>query len=620
MGTRETRIGANRHPIFNFQFSIFNLHFFLCLLPLLLLAGCKGCRESAPIARDESAEEAVSRQNQEELLSLAIDNLNRLEEFNSPDLFNQLIERLDPRNQPKPGQADAHFDPLLASWPEPEMLRQVVDRINQWALAQQPPAGWKVDPMVATLPKLLRDLPQVKDLDRMEFSRFDGYALQEAVWLRDISHWARGDVMDDLERAKRLFDWTVRNVQLEPDDRTWIPQFPWETLLFGRGTAAERAWVFILLLRQLNIDAAVLAVDEGRGAGDKEQETKTAPDRARRPWCVGVLIEGNVYLFDPLLGLPIPAPNGVTHSADGELAIQPATLAQVIADGKLLRRLDVDETHVYGMNASELKRVTALLEASPPYLAQRMKLLESRLAGTQKMVLTTSPASDARRWKDAKHIADAGLWLRPYGTLQVRTHLNRPAVLARLKDMLPLYMVYEESVVLRHRDEREEDRRQSETQNLTHAGALGRGRVLQLKGKFLGDDGAMRFYQIARPSNQYLALSSIAPEEKLVKFWGKQDASYWSGLVAYQLAYQRKKRNYDAAIDYFFNRTLLAYPDGPWINGARYNLARCYEASGQTQKAILQYGIDAASPGYLGDRLRAKWLGEEGEGHKAQHK
>ena len=174
--------------------------------------------------------------------------------------------------------------------------------------------------------------------------------MQEAVWLHNISRWARGDAIDDLERAKSLFDWTVRNIQLEPDDPNRIPRFPWETLLYGQGTASERAWVFILLLRQLDIDAAVLAVDEGRGARDEGREEKgekrgekgegkdnknaPGPEKATenkknapgprsggekaeknlQPWCVGVLIEGNVYLFDPLLGLPIPAPNGVTRA------------------------------------------------------------------------------------------------------------------------------------------------------------------------------------------------------------------------------------------------------------------------------------------------------------------
>ncbi len=300
------------------------------------------------------------------------------------------------------------------------MLRQSVDRLNQWIPTQPPPAGWKLDPMLSKLSKPMADLPQIKNLDRLEFSSFDGFALQEAVWLRDIARWAKGDVIDDLERTKNIFDWTVRNVQIEYESPNWIPRFPWETLWFGRGTAAERAWVFILLLRQLDIDAAVLLIEEGQeatgaersekaetkqGAGTKKgtetkkekgenPQGKNAPEsqpavekkktaKTLRSWCVGVLIDGNVYLFDPLLGLPIPAPQGVSLAADGQLAVQPATLAQVAADDQLLRRLDADATHAYGVKASQLARVTAMFEASPPYLARRMTMLESQLTGAK---------------------------------------------------------------------------------------------------------------------------------------------------------------------------------------------------------------------------------------------
>ena len=62
---------------------------------------------------------------------------------------------------------------------------------------------------------------------------------------------------------------------------------------------------------------------------------------------------------------------------------------------------------------------------------------------------------------------------------------------------------------------------------------LRRGRVLYLKGKFLGDDGAIHYYQMARPSQAELAASSAHPLEKLVYLRGKQDASYWLGLIAY---------------------------------------------------------------------------------------
>jgi len=578
------------------------LRLFFCLLLLPLLIGCGGSHDSAttPTAGDQEGP-AVSSQYREELLTYAIDNLDRLDEFGSANVLPQILHRLNELNQPKPEGSGRPFDPLLVVWPETEMLRQIVDRLNQWIRPQRPSADWEPDPMVAALPKPLAGLPQVRNLGQMEFTRFDGYALQEAAWLRDVSLWARGDVLDDLERAKSLFDWTVRNIQIEPDAPERIPLFPWETLLFGRGTATERAWVFMLLLRQLDIDAALLTVDEGRGergegrglgtsvpSGPSGPGKPGAPgetaDDPPRPWCVGVLIEGKVYLFDPLLGLPIPAPKGVARDETGQLTIRPATLAEVRSDNKLLGRMNVGQSRVYGVQASDLGGVTALLEASPPYLARCMKMLESRLAGDRKMVLTTSPSANARRWREAAGLADVRLWQHPFQTLLRRSNLDRRQVQARLLAMLQFHVI--------------------------PAAPLSRGRVLYLKGRLVGDDGAMHFYQAARPSNAELRASSVDPIEKLMLLRGKQDATYWCGLIAYQ------RGDYDAAVDYLMKRTLEAYPDGPWTGGARYNLARAYEASGRTERAILMYGIDASSPGYLGNLLRAKWLREESESEK----
>jgi hypothetical protein len=435
------------------------------------------------------------------------------------------------------------------------------------------------------------DLPALKALRRTEFSRFDGYALQEAVWLRDITRWGQGEAAESLERAKSLFDWTVRNIQLEASSPRQIPQFPWETLLFGRGTASDRAWVFILLCRQAGIDAAILDPEEEPGAGHEAQARTAAAAKdkgakqeslpglappAQRPWCVAVLVEGQAYLFDPLLGLPIPAPDGVKFDEAGQLVIQPATLAQAADDEKVLRQLDADKTHVYGVKARELKRVVVMLEASPSYLARRMKLLETHLAGEQKMVLSSSPSAEAVRWKALAHVAEVRLWSEPFETLERRSHLDRRSVQAQLALLLPFYGI--------------------------PSAPLRRGRVLHLKGKFVGDDGAIHYYQLARPSNAELSASSAHPMEKFVFLRGKQDASYWSGLIAYQRA------NYVAAADYFARRTLELTPDSPWTEGARYNLARTFEAAGDTERAILMYASSAGSRGYPGALLRAEWL------------
>jgi TolA-binding protein len=83
----------------------------------------------------------------------------------------------------------------------------------------------------------------------------------------------------------------------------------------------------------------------------------------------------------------------------------------------------------------------------------------------------------------------------------------------------------------------------------------------------------------------------------------RQHAAYWLGLTHYE------RRNYPAAIDWFKIRTLEANPDGPWNSGARYNLARCYEAQGDLSAARQIYYADE-SPQRHGNQIRADLLEE----------
>ena len=195
--------------------------------------------------------------------------------------------------------------------------------------------------------------------------------------------------------AERLFDWTIRNIQLTADtpgdDNLASRHKPYQTLISGRGTAEERAWVFLLLARQQGLDVVPLGLED--------PATKKV-----RPWLSALALGDDLYLFDCRLGLPIPGPT------PGSIA----TLAQLTADPQLLRNLDLDAEHPYPVTAEDLQHVVAFVEGSPASLSYRMALVESRLAGKHKMALTSPGTKLAQRIQKLPGIQDVRLWKLPF--------------------------------------------------------------------------------------------------------------------------------------------------------------------------------------------------------------
>ncbi len=198
-----------------------------------------------------------------------------------------------------------------------EMLLQVRDRLNEWVFSNRPSISWEKDPMIASLPGPLAQLRDVKGLAAEEFNSNDVVFLQESVWLRDVARTQQHGQLEDVPLAERLFDWTVRDLQLRGDvvpSPNRVLHTPRDILLLSRATVEERGWIFVLLARQLGLDAVMLFLPQ-------------ADDQPPKPWAVALLHDNDLYLFDPRLGLPIPGPSGQGV----------ATLAQVAADDSLLR-------------------------------------------------------------------------------------------------------------------------------------------------------------------------------------------------------------------------------------------------------------------------------------------
>jgi len=456
----------------------------LALACLVVLSGCDG-GNSAPPARQGSLSQKAQGSGAQ-FFQDAIDILNRPDEFDS--------------------QA---------------ALLQVVDRLNEWAVSEEVAAGWQLEPLLKTLPAGLRKIPAVAGLANSRFEPADAEQLRQVVWLREISAAAlrrkedpaglkfirRGDP-EALKAGLRLFDWTIRNIQLDlepPAEGTPARQI-WQTLLIGRGSAEERAWCFMLLARQQGLDVVLL-------------EPKKAQGSPRR--LVGLLAGEELYLFDPELGLPLPGPNAdapaaaqagtaqpgtVPSGTPGMVALSVGTLGQLAADDTLLRRLDLDVAHPYPLSASDLNQVTALIEASPVYLSARMQLVESRAVGQQKFVLSLDASALAERLKKVTGVAQVEIWRLPYERLAGQGTLDaygltrgdealrrfRLPVLATKGGKSQAMQAYADPTFALPTANKED------TEELVAVRVLWKGRTLHLLGKYRGDPSANLPYTQAR--------------------------------------------------------------------------------------------------------------------------
>jgi hypothetical protein len=330
--------------------------------------------------------------------------------------------------------------------------------------------------------------------------------------------------------------------------------------------------VFILLARQQGLDVVMLGLADEDG-------------KSVRPWLPALVSDDNLYLFDCRLSLPIPGP--VPNSV--------ATLAQVMADEKLLGRLDLDADHPYPVRPDDLKHVMAYVEGSPASLSHRMALVESRLTGKHKMKLTSPGSTLADRIKRLPHVAEVKLWPVPFEVSHSKAGRSAEQTRLAVREMV-LYQAMP---------------------------TLKRGRALHFKGEYEGLQGAKASYLNARPPDEYLddfklppetvkkipveAIAKVEAAQILLMREGKQNASFWIGLIFFE------QKDYPNAIDFFANRTLGAGPTSRWTSAARYNLARTYEAAGEVPKAIELYESDTDGPQSHGDRLRARWLKENRE-------
>jgi hypothetical protein len=457
--------------------------------------------------------------------------------------------------------------PELAWEPAPDelVISQVLAWLNQWIRQSNQPNTWKRDPLLETLDvelvkdEMLKPFVSTAALADSTFKRIDGRILQEAVWLRDISRWAHGEGFDDVGRATALFDWTVRNIQLETDESA-APHRPWQILLYGRGSAAQRAWVFALLCRQQGLNVVMLGVPGGAAASPTY-------------WLPALFTKGQFHLFDPALGLPIQGPQGKGV----------ATLEQVLKDDALLRRFDV-EGAPYPLTAERLKTAKAFIVADPFELTRRASQLEASLTGEDHLSLAVKPSEIAEQLKGVADVNGVGLWDFPVRTLRDQLTIGKTA---RRREALAFEPFAVRPALWKARTRHFQGRRKAANEP---------------GGDVLDDhQEAVRLYmsRSVRPSDQKIKETASVDERRVVSN-AKINATYWLGLLTYD------DGKYEVAADWF-RRPELNVKESPWQPGARYNLARSLESQNLIDEAIpvLENNPSAQQQG---NKLRAREL------------
>lgn len=609
----------------------------LLFLLLFAIAGCDTAVRNPVRVTQPRLDETELLQHDD--LTLGLDYLNQVYD---PGRY-----YVDPRNPAAP----------------PEVDRLALYHLNQWLARQTKQASaWKPTPLLQFVPKSLAAIQPLQEIERTRLTADDLQFLHGRVWQRDIARrvtaqppsglweeWLNEnhaglpeEQLEQLSASLQLFDWTIRNVQLDPfpaaaeaavgtpsgsdkeaaalPPQRGVPgpgyqRYPYETLLFGHGDAYERSRVFMELCRQQGIDTALLAVSPASGPA--------------KPWAVAALIGPHLYLFDAELGLPLPEEHGRGV----------VTLAALASQPELLEQMNVDARQQYWVKGENLAELRPLLSASPEELSKRMWLLDRQTTGAKHLALFADVDAIAARLAQSPQLqgAKVALWRVPfeaslYVSLGLGLRLSRDREFAADYENQTFFVKMPLSPIRQARQLQFQGAFDTTEETKSRRRQRARDKMADV---FQRDGGAVELYLMTRPEGR--AIEDLAYSEYWQRFYGlnalpqdqqqrqevlqmvttrmqrsRDDVSFWLGLVQYE------KADYENAITWLKQSLPDDSDDKPWAGGARYNLARCYEALGKQEKAIELYRADD-SPQKYGNRLRAKWLSRESEQPAAEN-
>lgn len=254
----------------------------------------------------------------------------------------------------------------------------------------------------------LAELVPLAPADRDEvrsatFTPHDGVYLADCLYLRDVARSLALSGAPADYQAEVAFAWVCRQVYLQP----WVRQFdaqtfattalpPTAVLRRGFGSGLERAYVFLALLQQLDLDAVLVGKKDAGAVSITFQVNVPVTTPAalanvvaaapRGPfWAVGVRVGNDIRLYDPWRSTSLPF-----------------TLNKLRSDPEPLKAWFDDPANAGGAKLADAKDSATYLAVPVNALAPRMATVGTRLRNELDAKLAFNPAALRAAFPDPK--------------------------------------------------------------------------------------------------------------------------------------------------------------------------------------------------------------------------
>jgi len=520
--------------------------------------------------------------------------------------------------------------PLIMRFDRTTAAKEVLNQLNAWSTPRENATSWQRPAIIETVSPAIRDSELFSRLSSLQFGEAECEYLLQCQMLRDVGFWVcERPYLDPLfqpwlekqmaklpvdqalalEKTLKLFDWTVRNIALEGNskDVEALPlnpslpvtdlgmgyrSLPWQTLHFGRGDAYQRGRVFTQLLFQQGISAFMLSLP----LKPTSNGTNLIPSSDLHLWSIGVLIGGEIYLFEPRWGLPFP------NADESEVA----TLRQAKSDLNVMRRAKLPGRFEYPIDSENLKSLVAMLDVEPFSIGKGIQILQKSLTGDNRMQIAVDIGSVASQLSACDPSLELRLWELPW-----LSQLYNQTIRERINDRSPFSINYQITYGAYMNESLVSDARSTHFKgkfdtNLESDGAAKKYMNLRVDEETLSklayDRDVQRVLQMVRKVNE----TQEEYQYRVVQAQGfyrtaKLDSNAFLGMLQFEL------QNLDAAINWMDQRLLQIDGTERWRPQARYILGRAFEQKKDLEEAFAWYKIDG-SPQEAGNRIRMRLL------------